>query len=67
MQTQVLASLENARASLTVPTAPTALRPETSTPEVYAVEPLADSAEGDAFSDDTETAERYDSTNDAAA
>jgi DivIVA domain-containing protein len=67
VQTQVLASLEHARASLTVPAAPTASRPETSTPEVYAVEPLADSAEGDAFSDDTETAERYDSTNDAAA
>jgi DivIVA domain-containing protein len=68
VQTQVLASLEQARASLTLADpAPTALRPETSTPEVYAVEPLADSAEGAAFSADTETAERYDSTNDAAA
>ena len=68
VQTQVLASLEQARASLTVADpAPTPLEPEASTPEVYGVEPLPDSAEGDAFSADAETAERYDGTNDAAA
>ena len=68
VQTQVLASLEQARASLTVADpAPTPLEPEASTPEVYGVEPLPDSAEGDAFSAQTETAERYDGTNDAAA
>lgn len=68
VQTQVLASLELARASLTVTEpAPTAIRPETSGRDVYAVEPLADSAVGDAFSEDSEPAEQYDGTNDAAA
>jgi DivIVA domain-containing protein len=69
VQTQVLASLEQARATLTIADpAPTALPPETSTPEVYAVEPPAeDSAAGDAFSDDSETAERHDGAHDAAA
>ena len=67
VQTQVLASLEQARASLTVADpAPTDI-PETSSPDVYAVEPLADSGEGDVLSADAETAERYDGTNDAAA
>lgn len=68
VQTQVLASLEQARATLTVgDPAPTAIRPEPSVSEVYAVEPLTDSADGDADSEYTETAERYDGTNDAAA
>jgi DivIVA domain-containing protein len=68
VQTQVLASLEQARASLTVPdAAPAAIRPETSGRDVYAVEPPADSAVGDVFSAEPETAERYDDTNDAAA
>ena len=69
VQTQVLASLEQARASLTVAddSAPTAIRPETSGRDVYAVEPLADSAVGDAFSEEPEPAEQYDGTNDAAA
>jgi DivIVA domain-containing protein len=68
VQTQVLASLEQARASLTVADpAPTAIRPETSGSDVCAVEPLADPAAGDAFSEESEPAEQYDGTNDAAA
>jgi DivIVA domain-containing protein len=68
VQTQVLASLEQARASLTIADpAPAATQPETSGRDVYAVEPLADSAVGDAFSDESEPAERYDGANDAAA
>jgi DivIVA domain-containing protein len=69
VQSQVLASLEQARASLTVPDpAPTAARePEPTEAEMYAVEPPADSADGDALSADSATAEWRDGTHDAAA
>jgi len=68
IQTQVLASLEQARASLafTEP-APTDLQPEIGGGDVHAVEPLADPVGGEVFSEDTETAELYDGVNDAAA
>jgi DivIVA domain-containing protein len=69
VQSQVLASLEQARASLTVPDpAPTAApEPEPTEAEMYAVEPPADSADGDALPADSATAEWRDGTHDAAA
>jgi DivIVA domain-containing protein len=68
VQSQVLASLEQARASLTVTDpAPTATEPEATGAEMYPVEPPADSADGDALPADSATAEWHDGAHDAAA
>jgi DivIVA domain-containing protein len=68
VQSQVLASLEQARASLAIQdAAPPAARPEISGRDVYAVEPLVEPADRDAYPGDPGSAQRYDSTNDAAA
>jgi DivIVA domain-containing protein len=66
VQTQVLASLEHARASLApVAPAPVAVEQPSYDEDVYPVE--LPSASGGAFSADAHEADRYDSTNDAAA
>jgi DivIVA domain-containing protein len=68
VQSQVLASLEMARASLSVSdAAPTALRPEIGGADVHVVEPVADPAGNDAFPEETGITELYGGTNDAAA
>ena len=67
VQTQVLASLEHARASLApvAPAAPVAVEQPSYDEDVYPAEPTG--AAGDAFGPDVHEADRYDSTNDAAA
>jgi DivIVA domain-containing protein len=66
VQTQVLASLEHARASLApVAPAPVAVEQPSYDKDVYPVE--LSGASGDAFAADAHEADRYDSTNDAAA
>jgi DivIVA domain-containing protein len=67
VQTQVLASLEHARASLApvAPAAPVVVEQPSYDEDVYPVE--LSGASGDAFGPDVHEADRYDSTNDAAA
>jgi DivIVA domain-containing protein len=66
VQTQVLASLEHARASLApVAPAPVAVEQPSYDEDVYPV--ALSGASGDAFAADVHEADRYDSTNDAAA
>ena len=66
VQTQVLASLEHARASLApAPAAPAAVEDPAYDEDIYPVDPPG--AASDPFSADGRTADRYDSTNDAAA
>ena len=67
VQTQVLASLEHARASLApvAPAPPVAVEQPSYDEDVYPVE--LSGASGDAFAADAHEADRYDSTNDAAA
>ncbi len=67
VQTQVLASLEHARASLApvAPAAPVAVEQPSYDEDVYPVELSGTS--GDAFGPEVHEADRYDSTNDAAA
>ena len=67
VQTQVLASLEHARASLSpAAPAPVAFEPTGYGEELHSVEPFSD-APGDAFSTEAGEADLYDGTNDAAA
>jgi hypothetical protein len=66
VQTQVLASLEHARASLApVPAAPAVVEQPADDQDIYPVE--LPGASSDPFSVDGREADRYDSTNDAAA
>jgi DivIVA domain-containing protein len=66
VQTQVLASLEHARASLApAPAAPAAVEDPAYDEDIYPVE--LPGAASDPFSADGRTADRYDNTNDAAA
>jgi DivIVA domain-containing protein len=65
VQTQVLASLEHARASLAPVASPVAVEQPSYDEDVYPVE--LSGASGDAFAADAHEADRYDSTNDAAA
>jgi DivIVA domain-containing protein len=67
VQTEVLASLEHARASLApvAPAAPVVVEQPAYDEDIYPVEPTG--AFGDAFSPDAPEEHRYDSTNDAAA
>jgi DivIVA domain-containing protein len=66
VQTQVLASLEHARASLApAPAAPAVVEQPSYDEDIYPVE--LPGASGDPFSADGHAADQYDSTNDAAA
>jgi DivIVA domain-containing protein len=67
VQTEVLASLEHAKASLApqAPAAPVVVEQPAYDEDIYPVEPTG--AYGDAFSPDAPEEHRYDSTNDAAA